>query len=102
MLLFQGETDIEQLAIVLRHLGTPTAETWPDLSSLPDYNKITFPYHKGIEWEEIVPDAGPECLGLLKNILIYNSSLRLTANEVGKNITSKTLLCNSYTFILFN
>ncbi|XP_043275798.1 cyclin-dependent kinase 20-like [Venturia canescens] len=79
--LFPGETDIEQLAIVLRHLGTPTAETWPELSSLPDYNKITFPYHKGIPWEHAIPDATPDVLDLVKNILLYNSVKRLTAQE---------------------
>ncbi|KAF7998047.1 hypothetical protein HCN44_009445 [Aphidius gifuensis] len=83
--LFPGETDIEQLAIVLRHLGTPTVETWPDLISLPDYNKITFPYQKGIEWEDIVPDAGTDGLEFLKNILLYDSSMRLTANEALKH-----------------
>jgi len=36
---FQGNTDIEQLALVIRTLGTPT-DTWPEVTSLPDYNKI--------------------------------------------------------------
>lgn len=79
--LFPGETDIEQLAIVLRYLGTPTSETWPDLSMLPDYNKITFPYHKGVPWENTFEDTEPEVIDLIGKILIYNSSKRLTAKE---------------------
>ncbi|XP_068968031.1 cyclin-dependent kinase 20-like isoform X1 [Bombus flavifrons] len=79
--LFPGETDIEQLAIVLKYLGSPTSETWPDLSILPDYNKITFPYHKGISWDEILEDTEQEALDLISKILIYNSSQRLTADE---------------------
>jgi cell cycle related kinase len=67
---------------VLGHLGSPTAESWPDLTSLPDYNKITFPYNKGILWERIVPDAQQEAVDLIKSILIYDSSKRLTAEEV--------------------
>ncbi|XP_028525141.1 cyclin-dependent kinase 20 isoform X3 [Apis cerana] len=63
--LFPGETDIEQLAIVLKYLGSPTSETWPDLSILPDYNKITFPYHKGISWEKIIEDSEPEAIDLI-------------------------------------
>ncbi|XP_016770068.1 cyclin-dependent kinase 20 isoform X2 [Apis mellifera] len=63
--LFPGETDIEQLAIVLKYLGSPTSETWPDLSILPDYNKITFPYHKGITWEKIIEDSEPEAIDLI-------------------------------------
>lgn len=79
--LFPGETDIEQLAIVLRHLGSPTSETWPELNLLPDYNKITFPYHKGVTWESTIEDAEPEAIDLISKILIYNSSKRLTASE---------------------
>lgn len=80
--LFPGETDIEQLAIVLKYLGSPTTESWPELSTLPDYNKITFPYNKGTTWEIIVQDAEPETIDLIKQILIYNSSNRLSAKEV--------------------
>ncbi|CAL7943876.1 unnamed protein product [Xylocopa violacea] len=79
--LFPGETDIEQLAIVLKYLGSPTSETWPDLSILPDYNKITFPFHKGLTWENIIQDTEPQALDLISKILIYNSSKRLTASE---------------------
>ncbi|XP_076381059.1 cyclin-dependent kinase 20 [Megalopta genalis] len=79
--LFPGETDIEQLAIVLKYLGSPTPETWPELSSLPDYNKITFPFHIGLSWEDIIEDAQPEAIDLISKILIYDSSHRLTANK---------------------
>lgn len=78
----QGETDIEQLAIVLKYLGSPTVESWPELITLPDYNKITFPYNKGTTWENIVQDAELEAVDLIKQILIYNSSNRLSAKEV--------------------
>ncbi|KZC10604.1 Cyclin-dependent kinase 20 [Dufourea novaeangliae] len=84
--LFPGETDIEQLAIVLKYLGSPTSETWPELNTLPDFNKITFPYHKGIAWENVVEDAEPEAINLISNILIYNSSKRLTASEALRHI----------------
>ncbi|KAF3420140.1 hypothetical protein E2986_09117 [Frieseomelitta varia] len=89
--LFPGETDIEQLAIVLKYLGSPTSETWPDLSILPDYNKITFPYHKGIVWEKIIEDTEPEAVDLISKILIYNSSKRLSADEV-----CNAALCHAY------
>lgn len=70
------------MAIVLKYLGSPTVESWPELSTLPDYNKITFPYNKGTTWENIVQDADPEAIELIKQILIYNSSNRLSAKEV--------------------
>ncbi|XP_072765154.1 cyclin-dependent kinase 20 [Anoplolepis gracilipes] len=85
--LFPGETDIEQLAIVLKYLGSPTSESWPELTSLPDYNKISFPYNKGTTWESIIQDAQPEATDLIRQILIYNSSRRLTAEQA---------LCHKY------
>nr|XP_033325823.1 cyclin-dependent kinase 20-like [Megalopta genalis] len=91
--LFPGETDIEQLAIVLKYLGSPTPETWPELSSLPDYNKITFPFHIGLSWEDIIEDAQPEAIDLISKILIYDSSHRLTANKVSFEIISKFSRC---------
>ncbi|XP_046623014.1 cyclin-dependent kinase 20-like [Neodiprion virginianus] len=84
--LFAGETDIEQLAIVLRLLGSPTTESWPDLTTLPDYNKITFPCHKGLPWDLIVPDATPDAIDLIKQLLVYNSSKRLTASSALKHL----------------
>lgn len=40
--LFPGTTDIEQLALVVRTLGTPRPDQWPELDSLPDFNKIRY------------------------------------------------------------
>ncbi|KAF6123561.1 cyclin dependent kinase 20 [Phyllostomus discolor] len=39
--LFPGENDIEQLCCVLRILGTPSPQLWPEITELPDYNKIS-------------------------------------------------------------
>ncbi|KAF5303645.1 hypothetical protein FQA39_LY09892 [Lamprigera yunnana] len=79
--LFPGETDIEQLAIVLYSLGTPTEETWPGLHSLPDYNKITFSYSSGLSWNAIVPDVSDQTIDLIKSFLQYNHQKRLTARQ---------------------
>lgn len=38
--LFPGNTDIEQLALVIRTLGTPSTVEWPEVKNLPDYKKI--------------------------------------------------------------
>ncbi|XP_030759535.1 cyclin-dependent kinase 20-like [Sitophilus oryzae] len=83
--LFPGETDIEQLAIVLSILGTPTEENWPDLKKLPDYNKIAFISSAGKRWSVILPTANIETLDLIKNILLYDGNKRLTAKEALKH-----------------
>ncbi|XP_077299733.1 cyclin-dependent kinase 20-like [Arctopsyche grandis] len=75
--LFQGESDIEQLAIVLCTLGTPTKESWPDLTTLPDYNKITFPESVAIPWKELLPISNDEAVDFVRSFLFYDSSKRI-------------------------
>ncbi len=47
--LFKGDTDIEQLSLVVRALGTPKG-AWTEL--LPDFNKITFVHEEEVEERE--------------------------------------------------
>uniref|UniRef100_A0A3P9JDA6 Cyclin-dependent kinase 20 n=1 Tax=Oryzias latipes TaxID=8090 RepID=A0A3P9JDA6_ORYLA len=79
--LFPGENDIEQLCCVLRVLGTPTVDSWPEMLELPDYNKITFKENPAIPLEEIVPDTPPQAIHLLYRFLVYPSSQRCSASE---------------------
>lgn len=79
--LFPGENDIEQLCCVLRVLGTPTQETWPEMVELPDYNKITFKDNPPIPLKEIVPDTSPQALDLLCKFLVYPSKQRCSAKQ---------------------
>ncbi|XP_065911299.1 cyclin-dependent kinase 20-like [Dysidea avara] len=77
--LFPGESDIEQLYCVLRVLGTPNETVWPGVTELPDYNKIMFSEMPPIPLEEIVPDASPMALELVKKFLVYSSKKRISA-----------------------
>ncbi|XP_049611932.1 cyclin-dependent kinase 20 [Syngnathus scovelli] len=79
--LFPGENDIEQLCCVLRVLGTPTQDTWPEMVELPDYNKITFKENPAVPLEEIVPDSSPHAISLLYNFLVYPSKRRCPAQQ---------------------
>ncbi|KAG5885561.1 Cyclin-dependent kinase 20 [Gonioctena quinquepunctata] len=79
--LFPGETDIEQLAIVLGTLGTPNEEVWPGLTQLPDYNKIAFSHSFPKSWSIILPTADEASLQLISKILIYDENKRLNAKK---------------------
>lgn len=83
-LFLQGESDIEQLAIVLGTLGTPNEETWPGLKELPDYNKIGFSPSTPKSWSIILPMADAITLNLITKILIYNGHKRIAAKQVKK------------------
>ncbi|XP_044729174.1 cyclin-dependent kinase 20-like [Chrysoperla carnea] len=79
---FPGETDIEQLAIILKSLGTPTEDSWPGLTSLPDYDKIRFPNSDGLPWETIISDdCSDDALNLIQSFLRYNASERISASS---------------------
>ncbi|XP_042201454.1 cyclin-dependent kinase 20 isoform X2 [Callorhinchus milii] len=79
--LFPGENDIEQLCCVLRVLGTPNETIWPEITELPDYNKITFKENPPIPLRHIVPDAAPEAVDLLQRFLVYPSARRIRAAQ---------------------
>lgn len=55
---------------------------WPVMTSLPDYNKITFDYCPPIPLSEVVPEASTEALDLISNFLVYNAADRLPAAQV--------------------
>ena len=79
--LFPGENDIDQLGLVIRHLGTPTEEVWPGVSTLPDFSKITFPDTAGVSFEEMIPEAPASALDLVALFVNYNSAARISAKE---------------------
>ncbi|KAK9892289.1 hypothetical protein WA026_019096 [Henosepilachna vigintioctopunctata] len=79
--LFPGETDIEQLAIVLGTLGTPDEIIWPGVTSLPDYNKISFSHTSPKSWKTVIPDGDKQSLNIIATMLQYNEAERPSAEE---------------------
>lgn len=73
-----GNSDIEQLSRVFTARGTPTEETWPGVSSLPDY----IPFHKQQPQplRDLFTAASDDTLNLLDGLLTLNPTARLTAN----------------------
>lgn len=51
--LFNGKSEIEQIALMARFLGDPCPENWPSVVNMPDYNKINFNTIKPKTVEEI-------------------------------------------------
>lgn len=78
--LFHGDSEIDQLFRIFRTLTTPTEETWPGVTSLPDY-KPTFPCWKTNQLQSCVKQLDNQGLDLLQQMLIYDPALRLSARE---------------------
>ncbi|CAB0031957.1 unnamed protein product [Trichogramma brassicae] len=74
-----GESDLDQLTKIFQTLGTPTEETWPGLSQLPDY--IAFKSFPAIPLKDIFTAAGDDLLDLLANLLNINPLERCTCDE---------------------
>lgn len=60
-------------------LGTPTEETWPGLTSLPDY--IPFNPQQGTPLGSLFTAASDATLRLLSSLLTLNPGSRITAEE---------------------
>ena len=67
---------------IFETLGTPDEVVWPEAKELPDWGKMTFVDFPGMSWEEILPNATVEGRELLRGLVRYQSSERLSADEV--------------------
>ncbi|XP_025073833.1 uncharacterized protein LOC105426277 [Pogonomyrmex barbatus] len=78
--LFPGSDVDDQLKRIFKMLGTPTEETWPDLTTLPDYKP--FPqYHPTQGLAQVTPKLTSRGKDLLQRLLVCNPALRLSAEE---------------------
>nr|P51953.1 RecName: Full=Cyclin-dependent kinase 7; AltName: Full=40 kDa protein kinase; AltName: Full=CDC2/CDK2,4-activating kinase; AltName: Full=Cell division protein kinase 7; AltName: Full=P40 MO15 [Carassius auratus]BAA07611.1 MO15/cdk7 kinase [Carassius auratus]prf//2003216A cdc2-related protein p40 MO15 [Carassius auratus] len=77
-----GDSDLDQLTGIFEALGTPTEETWPGMSNLPDY--VSFKLFPGTPLEHIFSAAGDDLLELLKGLFTFNPCTRTTASQALK------------------
>lgn len=78
--LFAGDSEIDELFKIFRTLGTPSEETWPGVTSLPDF-KSSFPKWISKDLSAIVPNLDPAGIDLLNKMLCLDPSKRITARN---------------------
>jgi len=78
--LFPGDSEIDQIFKIFRVLGTPNEDNWPGIRQLPDY-KPTFPQWAAQDLTLQVPHLDEEGLNLLKMMLTYDASKRISAKR---------------------
>ncbi|CAM6094134.1 unnamed protein product [Calypogeia fissa] len=76
--LFPGDSEIDELFKIFRTLGTPNEETWPGVTSLPDF-KSAFPKWPAKNLSTVVPGLEPAGIDLLARMLTLEPSQRITA-----------------------
>ena len=79
--LFEGRSDIEQLLVVFKKMGSPTAERFPSAAATPDFPKICFKAMEPLPLAEVCPRADAAALELIGTILVLEPTRRATAAE---------------------
>ncbi|KAL8973860.1 MAG: hypothetical protein Q9197_001895 [Variospora fuerteventurae] len=74
-------SDLALLQSVFRTLGTPTDGTWPEARTFSDWGKMAFHEYPAKPWEEILPQAEEEARDLVRRLVTYESSDRMSAAE---------------------
>jgi len=78
--LFPGSDVDDQVKRVFKLLGTPTEDTWPGMSTLPDFKPFPL-YHPNLTFSQVVPKLSSRGRDLLQRLLVCNPSGRLSAQE---------------------
>lgn len=82
--LFPGDSEIDELFRIFRVLGTPNDDIWPGVSALKDH-KTSFPKWAPKPLEEILDCICDDGMDLLKKMLVYEPSKRISAREALKH-----------------
>jgi non-specific serine/threonine protein kinase len=78
--LFPGTTNEDQLQKIFRFLGTPTEQTWPGISQLPEY-KPNWAIYPPQHISQILPAIDALGIDLLHRMLQYQPQMRISAKE---------------------
>eukprot|EP00803_Ostreobium_quekettii_P003387 evm.model.scf_1884.1 EVM.evm.TU.scf_1884.1 scf_1884:25738-29505(-) len=75
--LFPGDSELQQLLFIFQILGTPTESAWPGVSCLRDWHE--FPKWQPQDLNKTIPELDPLAIDLLKQMLRYDPSTRISA-----------------------
>lgn len=78
--LFAGDSEIDQIFKILKVLGTPTKEVWPEIEYMSDF-KDTFPKWKKQNLATIVTKLDAPGINLLQQLLAYDPAIRISAKR---------------------
>ncbi|CAJ0943255.1 unnamed protein product, partial [Mesorhabditis belari] len=76
--LFPGADIDDQLKRIFKLLGTPTEETWPGITQLPEYKPLPL-YHPSMTFGQVVPNLPAKGKDLLQKLLVSNPIGRIDA-----------------------
>ena len=80
--LFYGQNEKEVLNKICSILGTPNHEIWLDGIQQANLMGIKFPNNSGTDLSNIIPDASPKSIDLMKQMLQWDPNRRPTASNL--------------------
>lgn len=78
--LFPGQSNDDQLQRIFKFMGTPNEQTWPGVSSLPNYNPNFFVF-PAQDLRQIIPQLDHVGHDLLAQLLQMRPEVRITARD---------------------
>jgi serine/threonine protein kinase len=83
--LFCGSNEKEVLFKICSVLGTPTHDIWNDGIRQANIIGMKFPTCSGTDLEKVIPDASPEAIDLMKQMIQWDPNKRATAKKLLKH-----------------
>lgn len=80
--LFFGNNEKEVLYRICSILGTPTHSTWPEGIQQAKKVDIKFPSFPGTNLSQVIPQASPDAIDLMYQMLNWDPNKRATANSL--------------------
>ncbi|KAJ5753137.1 hypothetical protein N7520_010054 [Penicillium odoratum] len=74
-------SDLSLIHSIFQTLGTPDENNWPGAHVLPDWGKMEFYPLAAQSWDEIMPGASSKGRDLVQQLIRYESSQRISAEE---------------------
>lgn len=78
--LFPGDSEIDEIFKIFRILGTPNEDSWPGVTTLPNF-KATFPKWVRKDIESHIPGIDEIGSDLLQNLLHFDPAMRISAKR---------------------
>ena len=79
--LFQGTSEADQFIKICNVLGTPNSSNWPDGVRLINKRGIRLPQSGAVTLASLIPNASPEALTLIQDMLRYDPMKRPSASQ---------------------
>lgn len=79
--LFPGSSEVDEIFRIVRVLGTPTKDDWPEGVKLAQNMNFKFPQCVATPIKTLIPNASPEALQLIKDCLEWSPNKRPTAAQ---------------------